>query len=174
MIFGIKWLARMNNGLTTWKVLLPILTIIVMFGFKFHGSNFSKGGGFFIKGAEVKSIMLAIPNGGIVFALLGFEQAVQIGGESKNPKRDLARSVIISILLGSAIYLLVQIAFIGALDPKLLTEAKTWTTWGRPTTTPRSKRSTKRRSTRWPRSPASRGWPCCCGSTRSSRHPARD
>jgi amino acid transporter len=57
---------------------------------------------------------------GIIFSLLGFEQAVQLGGESANPGRDLPRAVILSILIGGAIYLLVQLAFIGALNPGVL------------------------------------------------------
>src|SRR6201994_3331355 len=125
-LIGIQWLARVNNALTSWKVLIPILTIIILIVFKFHGSNFSAGGGFFIHGAAVKSILIAIPTGGIVFSLLGFEQAVQLGGEARNPKKDLPRAVILSILIGSTIYILVQIAFIGALDPKLLTDGHTW------------------------------------------------
>jgi amino acid transporter len=126
-LIGIRWLARVNNSLTSWKVLIPILTIIIMLIFKFHGSNFSHGGGFFVKGAAVKSILIAIPTGGIVFSLLGFEQAVQLGGEARNPSRDLPRAVILSILIGAGIYVLVQVAFIGALDPKLLARGGTWT-----------------------------------------------
>jgi amino acid transporter len=126
-LIGIQWLARVNNSLTTWKVLIPVLTIIVMIAFKFHGSNFSAGGGFFVHGAAVKSILIAIPTGGIVFSLLGFEQAVQLGGEAKDPKKDLPRAVILSILIGSGIYILVQVAFIGALDPALLSHGGTWT-----------------------------------------------
>ena len=126
-LIGIGWLARVNNSLTTWKVLIPILTIVILLLFKFHGSNFSAGGGFFVKGAAVKSILIAIPTGGIVFSLLGFEQAVQLGGEAKDPSKDLPRAVILSILIGSAIYILVQVAFIGALDPKLLANGGTWT-----------------------------------------------
>jgi amino acid transporter len=126
-LVGIKWLARINNALTTWKVLIPVLAIVVLLLTHFHGSNFTGGGGFFVKGSEVKDILIAIPSGGIVFSLLGFEQAVQLGGESRNPKRDLPRAVILSILIGSAVYILVQVAFIGALEPKLLAEAGTWT-----------------------------------------------
>jgi amino acid transporter len=126
-LIGIRWLARVNNSLTSWKVLVPILTIIIFLIFHFHGSNFSHGGGFFVKGAEVKDILIAIPAGGIVFSLLGFEQAVQLGGEARNPAKDLPRAVILSILIGAAIYVLVQVAFIGALDPKLLTHGGTWT-----------------------------------------------
>ncbi len=126
-LVGVRWLARVNSALTSWKVLVPILAIVVLLATHFHSGNFTAAGGFFIHGAEFKQILIAIPSGGIVFALLGFEQAVQLGGESKNPKRDLPLAVISSILLGALIYTLVQVAFIGAIDPKLLTEAHTWT-----------------------------------------------
>ena len=86
-LIGIRWLARVNNALTWWKVVVPVLTIIVLIVFNFHSSNFTAGGGFFVHGAAVKSILIAIPTGGIVFSLLGFEQAVQLGGEAKNPAR---------------------------------------------------------------------------------------
>ncbi|TWE12055.1 APC family permease [Rudaeicoccus suwonensis] len=125
-LVGIQWMNRVNSVLTSWKVVIPVLTIIVLMLSHFHGSNFHDYGGFFIHGSEIKSIMLAIPAGGIVFALLGFEQAVQLGGESKNPGRDMPRAVIWSILIGAAIYILVQVAFIAALQPHLLMEAKTW------------------------------------------------
>jgi amino acid transporter len=125
-LIGVRWLARINNALTWWKVIIPVGTIIVLVIGSFHGSNFSHGGGFFVKGAAFKSIVLALP-GGIVFSLLGFEQAVQLGGEAKNPAKDLPRAVILSILIGGGIYILLQVAFIGALDPKLLTSAHTWT-----------------------------------------------
>ncbi|MGA2924790.1 MAG: APC family permease [Solirubrobacteraceae bacterium] len=129
-LIGIRWLARANNAITTWKVIIPVLTIIVILVSHFHGGNFSKGGGFFVKGAALKSVLIAIPSGGIVFALLGFEQAVQLGGEAANPKRDLPRAVILSILIGAAIYILLQVVFIGAVDPKLLLSQHTWTNLG--------------------------------------------
>jgi amino acid transporter len=127
-LVGVRWLARANTGITTWKVAIPIFTFIVLMATHFHGSNFTSHG-FFVHPA-FKNIVTAIPDAGIVFALLGFEQAVQLGGESANPKRDLPRAVIGSILIGAAIYILVQIAFIGALNPRLLTQAGTWTALG--------------------------------------------
>jgi amino acid transporter len=130
-LIGIRFLARANNGITTWKVAIPVLTIIVLLVSNFHGSNFGHiGGGFFVKGKALKAIMIAIPSGGIVFALLGFEQAVQLGGEAANPKRDLPRAVILSILIGAGIYILLQVAFIGAMSPKLLIEHGPWTNLG--------------------------------------------
>jgi amino acid transporter len=135
-LVGIRWLARANNGITTWKVFVPILTIIVIFATHFHGGNFSKAGGFFVHPGALRAIMIAIPGGGIVFALLGFEQAVQLGGEAKNPKRDLPRAVILSILIGAGIYILLQIAFIGAVSPALLVKEGPWTNLGSSNTNP--------------------------------------
>jgi amino acid transporter len=129
-LIGIRWLARSNNWITSWKVLIPVLTIVVLLITHFHGSNFTSGGGFFVKNKAVESILFAIPTGGIVFALLGFEQAVQLGGEAANPERDLARAVIISILIGAAIYILLQVAFIGALSPHVLAAGGGWTNLG--------------------------------------------
>jgi amino acid transporter len=105
-----------------------VLTIVVICLTHFHGSNFSADGGFFLKGSSggVKGILLAVSDAGIVFSLLGFEQAVQLGGESRNPQRDLPRAVIGSILIGAAVYILVQVAFIGGLTPATLVHYKTW------------------------------------------------
>jgi amino acid transporter len=129
---GVRWFARINNGLTTWKILIPLLTIVVLLATHFHGGNFSRGGGFFIHGSAVKSILVGIPSGGIVFSLLGFEQAVQLAGEARNPQRDVPRAVILSILLGCTIYILVQVAFIAALNPALLEHGHTWTSLAKP------------------------------------------
>jgi amino acid transporter len=128
-LVGIRWLANANTGITTWKVLIPVLTIVVLLLTHFHAHNFSAGGGFFIPGGfgdSAKAILIAIPGAGIVFSLLGFEQAVQLGGESANPQRDLPRAVIGSMLLGAAIYVLLQFAFIGALNPATITHFHTW------------------------------------------------
>jgi amino acid transporter len=129
-LFGIRWLAKSNNWITTWKVAIPVLTIVVFLTTQFHSSNFTAGGGFFVKPGPLKHILEAIPDAGIVFALLGFEQAVQLGGEARDPKRDLPRAVILSILIGSAIYILLQVAFIGALHPVTIARAHTWTNLG--------------------------------------------
>ena len=128
-LIGIRWLSRANTSITTWKVLLPVFAVIVLMLTHFHSGNFSADGGFFIKGSGFKAIVETFPTG-VIFALLGFEQAVQLGGESANPKKDLPRAVIGSVAIGAVIYLLAQVAFIGALDPKTVLEAKTWTNLG--------------------------------------------
>jgi len=129
-LVGIRWLANLNSGITTWKVLIPAIVIIALASTHFHGGNFSAGGGFWHPGgnnAAAQAIFKALPGAGIVFALLGFEQAVQLGGESANPQRDLPRAVIGSILIGAVLYILLQLVFIAGLNPATIAHYHTWT-----------------------------------------------
>jgi amino acid transporter len=98
---------------TWWKVIIPVLTIIILFT-KFHGANLSAGGGFIPHGVGWKDIFGALPGASIVFAYLGFEQADQLAGEIKKPQRNLPIAIVGAILLGAAIYILLQIVFLGA------------------------------------------------------------
>ena len=110
---AMRQFARVNNTITWWKVAVPVLAIIVLL-FKFKPGNFTAGGiGLFPGG--IKGLTAALPLSGIIFAYSGFEQADQLAGEIKNPGRNLPRAIIVSILIGTAIYVLLQIAFIGAL-----------------------------------------------------------
>jgi amino acid transporter len=110
--------ARVNNIITWWKVAIPVLAIIVLL-FKFHGGNFTAGGAGFMPGG-LKALFGALPAAGIIFAYSGFEQADQLAGEIKNPARNLPRAIILSILIGTVIYILLQVAFIGAMPANLL------------------------------------------------------
>ena len=122
-LFGIRYFARINNWITSWKVAIPIVTILILLIGHFHGSNFNH---FFPSSSNaIKNILLTLP-AGIIFSLLGFEQAVQLGGESANPGRDLPRAVILSIVIGAILYILIQIAFIGALNPSVLHASHGW------------------------------------------------
>ncbi|HEX9031268.1 MAG TPA: APC family permease [Streptosporangiaceae bacterium] len=111
---GMRQFARVNNGLTWWKVAVPVFAIIVLFT-QFKASNFGAGGGFMPYG--IKALFGAIPSAGIIFAYLGFEQADQLAGEIKNPQRNLPRAIIAAILIGTTIYILLQVVFIGAIPP---------------------------------------------------------
>jgi amino acid transporter len=121
-IVGIRWFARINSTITTWKVAIPVITILILLIGHFHGSNFNH---FFPSHGAVKAIVETLP-AGIIFSLLGFEQAVQLGGESANPQRDLPRAVILSIIIGAIVYILVQVAFIGGLNPSVLSANGGW------------------------------------------------
>jgi amino acid transporter len=123
-IMGVRWLSDTNVVTVFWKFAIPVITIIALLAVSFHGSNFHGGGGFAPFGA--KGIFMALPLG-VVFAMQGFEQAIQVGGEARNPQRDLPRAVISAMLIGTVLYLLLEIAFIGSLHPSRLVHG-----WGNP------------------------------------------
>jgi amino acid transporter len=113
-IMGVRWLAETNAIATYWKVLIPTITIFALLFSVFHSSNFSAGGGFMPFGFH--GVFAALPLG-IIFALEGFEQAIQVGGEAENPQRNIPRAVIYAMIIGTVIYLLLEVAFVGALNP---------------------------------------------------------
>ncbi|MDQ6774396.1 MAG: APC family permease [Candidatus Dormibacteraeota bacterium] len=117
-VLGVKWLAETNKIAVWWKIAIPAITIVVLLIAAFHTSNFTAGGSFSPFGW--KGIFTAIPAGGVIFAYLGFEQAIQLGAETKNPKRNIPLAVIGSMVIGIILYLGLALAFIAALDPKSL------------------------------------------------------
>ena len=123
--FAMRMFNKVNAGITWWKVIIPVFTIIVLLT-QMKGGNFGSHGGFMPYG--IKALFGAIPSAGIVFAYLGFEQADQLAGEIKNPQRNLPRAIIFAVLIGTAIYVMLQVVYIGALTPSLL--SKGWAATG--------------------------------------------
>ena len=109
---GVRVLAHTNSAATWWKIAVPLATIFIIAVGNFHPGNFTSHG-FAPFGA--KGVLSAISSSGIIFALLGFEQAIQLAGESRDPKRDLPRATLGSVAIGATIYVLLQVVFIGAL-----------------------------------------------------------
>ena len=110
--FGVRALAHTNSAATWWKIAVPLVAIFVIAAGNFHPHNFTSEG-FAPFGA--KGVLSAISSSGIIFALLGFEQAIQLAGESRDPQRDLPRATLGSVAIGAVVYVLLQIVFIAAL-----------------------------------------------------------
>ena len=111
---GVKWMAEGNTIAMIWKIGVPVLTIIFIVTHSFHSSNFTAGGGFMPFG--IKGVFIALPLG-VIFALEGFEQAAQLAGEARNPRRDVPIAVVGSMLMGAALYMALQVTFIAAVNP---------------------------------------------------------
>jgi amino acid transporter len=88
---------------------------LVIAASSFHWGNFHSGeGGFMPYG--IHGVFAALPLG-VVFALQGFEQAVQLAGEARDPKKDMSRAIIVAMAIGGTIYVLLQFVFIAAVNP---------------------------------------------------------
>jgi amino acid transporter len=124
---GIRKLAAANSAATWWKVAVPLLTILVLAIANFNTSNFTAANGFNPDGLH--GILAAVSTSGIIFSYLGFEQADQLAGEAKNPRRDIPIAIIGSIALGMVIYIALQVAFLVALPASTIGD--TWDAQGK-------------------------------------------
>jgi amino acid transporter len=122
-VMGVRWLAETNMVAVCWKLLIPVVTVVALVAASTHGENFNAAGGFMPFGW--KGVFLALSSGGVIFACLGFEQAVQLGGETRNPRRNIPLAIIGGMLLAIALYIALQVAFILALDPSSISKG-----WG--------------------------------------------
>jgi amino acid transporter len=118
---GARFLSDSNVIVVIWKTAVPILAVAVVAGLQFNQANFHAGGGFMPFGFHG---VFAALTGGVVFALQGFEQAVQLAGEARNPKRDVSRAILMAMAIGAVLYSLLQIVMIGGLEPENI--AKGW------------------------------------------------
>lgn len=115
-LLGAKVLSESSTGIVLWKIAVPVVTIIVLLLISFNPGNFVAGGGFIADGLGWHGVFAALPIG-VVFSLQGFEQATQMAGEAENPKKHIAKAIILAMAIGGAVYLLLEVAFIGALNP---------------------------------------------------------
>ena len=117
-MIGIGFFARLNNLLVWWKLVIILMTVFALLFTTFHSSNFTSHG---FAPSGLKGMFHTIVVAGIVFSFLGFRQGVELGGETNNPRRNIPLAVIGSVVLCAIIYVLLQIAYIGALPTKELT-----------------------------------------------------
>jgi amino acid transporter len=110
--------AKTNSLITVFKIIIPGLTIGSLLFAGFHGGNFTYNPGTETHG--LASVFTAVATSGIIFAFNGFQSPINMAGEAKNPGRSIPIAVIGSVILAAVIYVLLQVAFIGSVDPALL------------------------------------------------------
>ncbi len=122
--WSVKLFARSNSTITVFKLVVPALTAVALIASGFHARNFSVG----LHGAgspvlDFSAILTAIATAGIVFSFNGFQSPVNLAGEARNPGRSIPLAVVGSILLATVIYVLLQVAYLGAVPPHMLEQA---------------------------------------------------
>src|SRR5437763_7425442 len=122
-VMGVRWLAETNMLAVCWKIFVPALTVVALLATSAHRENFSADGGFMPFGW--KGVFVALSSGGVIFACLGFEQAVQLGGASRNPRRHIPLAIIGAMAVAVGLHHAPQAAYIAALDPSSLSKG-----WG--------------------------------------------
>ncbi len=124
---GVRLMGKTNTGMTWWKLIIPSVTVIMLAAFVFHSSNFTNPSlGGFLPTHKTSLIFEAVATDGIVFSFLGFRQALDYGGEAKTPQRSIPLATVFSVVTGIFLYVLLQVVFIGAIDPSKLAASGGW------------------------------------------------
>jgi amino acid transporter len=110
---AVRWVLAINSAATWWKLAIPIATIAILMAYSFHPANLSAHAA----STPKSGIFTAVATAGIVFSFLGFQQAIALAGETRNPSRYVPIALISSVLIGMLIYVGLQVAFITALNP---------------------------------------------------------
>ncbi|MBB5372742.1 APC family permease [Acidocella aromatica] len=112
-LLAVRLLLRVNSAVTLWKIAVPLLTVIVLIAASSRWNVAAAAPGSY----NFDGIFTALPTAGVIFSFLGFRTAIDLGGESSNPGRNIPLAVIGSVLLAGILYALLQVAFLAALSP---------------------------------------------------------
>lgn len=118
--WSVKLFAKSNTAITVFKLVVPAATGIALIYTSYNPGNFHIGAHGGTHAIDISSILTAVAISGIVFSFNGFQSPVNLAGEARNPGRSVPFAVIGSILLATVVYVLLQIAFIGAVPPDQL------------------------------------------------------
>jgi amino acid transporter len=115
-----KGLMRFNGVIFLFKIMVIVLVIMMLIKTSFNSTNFSE----FVPAISSlkgwQSILTAVATGGVAFAFTGFKHGIELAGETKKMALAIPLAVIGSVLLCLLLYLGLQVAFIGALNPEML------------------------------------------------------
>jgi len=118
--WSVKLFAKSNTAITVFKLVVPAATGIALIATSYNPGNFAIGAHGGTHAIDISSILTAVAISGIVFSFNGFQSPVNLAGEARNPGRSVPLAVIGSILLATVVYVLLQVAFIGAVPPDQL------------------------------------------------------
>lgn len=114
--WSVELMTRFTNFISIFKLGMPLLTIVLLLCSSFHPANFGHSIHTFMPNGT-SAIFQATTISGILFSYNAFQTVINIGGEIKNPQKNIFRAIIISLTVAAIIYIFLQIAFIGAITP---------------------------------------------------------
>jgi amino acid transporter len=117
--FGVRLFSRVNNAVSVFKVVVPVITVIALFASGIGSSDrLTAHGGFAPYGYA--ACLSALSAGGIVYSVNGFQAPLDFSGEARDPHRTIPASVLTGIGLSVLMYLGLQLAFLYAVPDRLL------------------------------------------------------
>ena len=117
--FGVRLFSRLNNAVSVFKVVMPVVTVAALLASGAHGTGrLTDHGGFAPYGWA--ACLSALSAGGIVYSVNGFQAPLDFSGEARDPRRTIPSSVLGGIAASVLLYVGLQFAFLLAVPERLL------------------------------------------------------
>jgi amino acid transporter len=120
-IVSFKGLIRFNFALFFFKIGVIIIAIFALMHASFITENFNGMHAGLFSADGWHGILTAVATGGVAFAFTGFKHGVELAGEAKQMAFAIPLAIIGSVLACLALYIGLQVAFLGAVQPQDLT-----------------------------------------------------
>ncbi len=112
----IRWVLFINSTATWWKILIAIVTVAILLTFSFHPGNLTLA----LKTTPRDGVFTSVATAGIIFSFLGFRQAIDLAGETRDPRRNIPFAVVGSVIIATFVYVGLQYAILGSINPALI------------------------------------------------------
>lgn len=128
--YGVKFLTKINNGVTIFKMFVPafIVVIFLIYAFSHSDSHVSMFADDIPNNSQFgfSSALTAIVAGGLIYTFNGFQTVVAYASEIENPKRNVPLAIVLSLGLVLVLYLGLQYAFMQAVPHSYLVSHGGW------------------------------------------------
>ena len=117
---GVKVMSETNKLFSIWKLIIPAIAVCTFLLYSKDFSNLTSvsSGGFAPFG--IHGIFSALAIAGVVFSFNGFQVAILMAAETKNPQKSIPKALIGAVLVGTLLYGLLQFAFLVAIPKSSL------------------------------------------------------
>src|SRR5260221_14776254 len=100
--FGVNLFSKVNSMILAFKILVPIITVALLFSFQFHPHHFIYADGFMPYG--IKSIFISLPMAGVIYSFISFNPAIELAAETKNPRKTIPIAILGSLVICMILY----------------------------------------------------------------------
>lgn len=108
--YGSKSYGRINYVILAFKIFIPVTTVALIAHHHIQIHHLAAAGGFAPYG--IKSIFAALPMAGVIYSFIGFNPAIQMAAETKNPKRAIPIAIFGSLIVCMVLYTCIQFVFV--------------------------------------------------------------